>query len=710
MAAADKTENSGELLLEIGVEELPAAAAVSALEQVGDIAETSLKAERIDVTGDQIKVWVTPRRIAVKVSGLPAAQPAEEKADRGPAAAAAFDDDGKPTKAAEGFARAKGVSVDDLEIRDFKGQEFVFAVQRQDGRPLRELLPVICKKILHSISFPKTMRWNESDFRFSRPVRWLVTKYGDETITYETAGLVSGDISRGHRFLAPAKVKIASSATFKEQMAEAMVMVDQEQRLRIIIEGLESAADQRGATYSDPAGRLEEVIYLVEHPSVQTGSFAEEHLRLPAKVLVTAMQSHQRYFPLVNSHGDLVNGFLYVMNGDPGHAAGITAGNERILKGRIEDAEFSFDRDLDHGIEAMAQGLDKVMFHRSLGSLADKTTRLVSLVEVFADTIKLDAQARKTTTTAAGLAKADLVSVMVQEFPELQGYIGSVYAEMEGYPADVCAAIAEQYLPAAAAGELPDTLPGAVLSVCDKIDNIVAAFSVDELPTGSRDPYGLRRAAVGIAGIARKFELDFDLTGILTSGHNMLIEQQAQVDRGAGLAAAAIDFIFDRIQHRQVEQGMPVEVFEAARASGISSALRLTALAESLDAFRSRAGFDDLHTAYFRCSKIAAKAESQAAGAVIDRSLFQEPAEEEFFAALEELEPRLQDIMTAGDYTAALEAAAAIRPAVDRFFDDVMVMADDEAVRTNRLGMVQRAAAMLLKLGDPIQVAAAPPG
>ncbi len=405
-----------DFLLEIGVEELPAAAAASALSQAGPAAREAFGARRVQVEEEQVDVWVTPRRIAIFIKSLPEVQPAEEIAERGPAAAAAFDGDGNPTRAAEGFARAKGVGIDELEIREHQGKEFVFAVHRREGQPVAGLIPDICRRILRSFSFPKTMRWDSSGLRFSRPVRWLVTKFGEQTIEYEAAGMAAGDVSRGHRFLSVGEVRIDSPASYRKAMASACVLVDQEERRRLIEEGLAARAQERGAAFSDPAGELEEVLYLVEYPSVQAGSFGEEHLRLPDRVLVTAMQSHQRYFPLVNDDGSLVNGFLYVMNGDPRHAESITAGNERILAGRIEDAEFSFDKDLDEGIDAMVSRLADVVFHQKLGTLADKTGRLKALVDSLARMVGMESQELDAARTAAALAKADLVSAMVQEF------------------------------------------------------------------------------------------------------------------------------------------------------------------------------------------------------------------------------------------------------------------------------------------------------
>lgn len=697
-----------DFLFEIGSEELPAAAARSAAAQTGQLVAQSLARHHIETDSDAISVWVTPRRIAVFIKGLAPLQQTQEIVERGPVAAKSFDDDGKPTKAAEGFARAKGIPVNQLELREHEGQQFVFAVHSREGLPTLELLPDICREILHGISFPKTMHWDDADLRFSRPVRWLATKYGSLTVKYEIAGIISGDQSRGHRFLADGPVRIENAGDYREQLRAARVIVDQEERRQLILEELAVAAGKQAASFIDPAGELEEVIYLVENPSVHAGDFGEDHLRLPDRVLTTCMQSHQRYFPLTAEDGSLIAGFLYVMNGDPDCAGAITEGNERVLEGRIEDAEFSFDKDLKTGIEAMAGELDKVVFHRRLGSLAQKTARLEALVSYFADLIQLPEHDQKTVLAAARLAKADQVSIMVQEFADLEGYIGSIYARMEGFPSDVCTAIEEHFLPTSAGGGMPSTVPGAVLAIAEKVDNIVGSFAVDEVPTGSRDPYGIRRAAAGLAAISMRFGFDFDLEVLLAAGQKFYQDQNADIIKDESLTEAASAFIFDRIQHRQVENGMPVEVVEAARAAGLGSTLRLEALVAALDVFRGEDAFEDLHTAYFRCTKIAAKAGADLQGATVDKLLFREEAEGELFEAVTDLEPVIHKLTLARDYEAALKAAAGIRPAVDRFFGDVMVMDKDEKLRNNRLALVMKTAVLLRQLGDPMRVAAAP--
>ncbi|MHB1389792.1 MAG: glycine--tRNA ligase subunit beta [Thermoleophilia bacterium] len=702
------TASSRDFLFEIGTEEMPAAAARAAAAQVPALALTALTSRSLPVDAGTVSVWVTPRRIAVFVRDLVTMQPDQEIAARGPVASRAFDENGIPTKAAAGFSRAKGIAPDQLEVREHEGQEFAFAVSRQAGVPTIELLPDICREILTGINVSRPMKWDDSGLKFSRPIRWLLAKFGSETVTFELAGIRSGDTSRGHRFLAAPLVLIENAADYPQMMAGARVMVDQEQRRQLILSGLSTAAAKLNASYIDPAGELEEIIYLAENPSVHAGLFDAKHLRLPDRVLITCMQSHQRYFPLVDDAGSLIAGFLYVMNGDPAAAGAITEGNERVLEGRIEDAEFSYDQDLRTGIEAMAAKLADVVFHRKLGSLADKTERLQALVRKVGELVSLEEAKIRTAVAAAGLAKADLVSTMVQEFSDLEGHMGAIYAAMEGVKADVCAAVEEQYLPVSAGGALPGSVPAALLAIADKVDSLVGAFSVNEVPTGSRDPYGLRRAALGLAEITGSYGFDFDLESLLSAAHNLFIAGKFDISRDAEVVRSAFEFVCDRIQQRQVERGMPVEIMEAARLSGVRSTLRLLELAQALDGFRTEPKFEDLHTAYFRSSKIAAKAGEAAADLVVDAGLFESEAERELLVALERLEPGILRLVADRDYAAALVLAAGIRPSVDAFFDAVMIMDKDERVRVNRLALVSRTTRLLLHLGDPMRVAAAP--
>lgn len=674
-----------DFLLEIGVEELPSSACSAVLRLLPERAAGLFAAADIDLAPESLRVMVSPRRIAVLVEAMPEMQSPRENAQRGPAVEAAFDAQGVPTPAAAGFARARGVAVEELQVREENGRSFVFAVSRSGGQPASDLLPEICSKIVREMYFPKNMRWGSKDLRFSRPMRWLVALFGDDVVPVEVAGVVSGRATRGHRWLGT-DAQVASPADYVETMRSLKVMVDHVEREAFLRTELDRLAGERALSWADPMDKLHEVLYLVEWPSVLWGSFGEQHLRLPEEVLVTAMQSHQRYFPLLDADGALDCTFLYVSNGDPAYAEQITAGNERVLRGRIEDAEFSFDKDLAVGLEQMAAGLDRVVFHVKIGTMADKTARLVALTRHVAEATGVTGDAAAHALEAARLAKADQVSVMVREFADLEGSMGETYARIEEFPADVAQAIREQYLPDAAGADPPRTIAGALLATAEKVDNVVAAFACGEPPSGSKDPYGLRRAAMGIVTISFMHGFEYDVRALVSAAY-------AQLERFPGLVSAeqviteATDFIKERLAKFLADNDIARDAVDAVLpTSDVIAVVRKRAAA--LDAFRGTERWDDLVVTATRPSNLAKKLPGDAAGEPVDPSLFQEDAEGTLHEAWLAVDARTSELSAAGEHHDVLAALASLRPAVDGFFQDVLVMADDEAVRLNRLRLL----------------------
>ncbi len=484
--------------------------------------------QRLLEEGAAARVLVSPRRIAVLVDGVPDEQLAQVQEFRGPKAEIAYAADGTLTKAGAGFARSKGAAAEDIRREVVDGTEFVVVSVEAGRRAARDVVPELIARLITGLQIPRGMRWGAvpegaSDYlRFSRPIRWLVAKLGDETLRGEFYGLPLGDVSQGHRVLG-APVTVADAGDYERLLEDQKVVVSQAERRRRIIAGLDAAAAELGGEWSDPGDVLAEAVYLAEWPSVARGGFKERHLRLPAEVLVTAMQSHQRYFPVTDAAGKLLPAFLYVSNGAAAAAPLVTRGNERVLDGRLDDSEFAYDRDLAEGLPAMAERLGAVVFHEKLGSLADKAGRLGGLVAALSGGSggasgngSGDSMAG-TLRTAARLAKADLVSQVVIEFPVLQGVMGGLYAEAGGLGDAVARAVGEHYRPLSATAPLPGTVAGALLAVADKLDNIAGAWVAGEKPSGSRDPYGLRRAAMGIVRIALEFGLRFPLAGLLTA-------------------------------------------------------------------------------------------------------------------------------------------------------------------------------------------------
>jgi tetrameric-type glycyl-tRNA synthetase beta subunit len=613
------------LLLEIGCEELPAAACREAAEQLPALVEEQLGAAPSET-------YVGPRRIAFVVAELPA-RTADEWV-KGPP-------ENLRDKAAAGFAKRYGVEVDALVVRDgFLGVEVA-------GKAIAEVLPERLAALVQGFQFGKSMSWGPG-FRFARPVRWVCAKLDDETVPVTLEGVPSGGVSYGHRFTHPGPVEIASADTYLAALRGAGVEPDAAARRA----GIEAALGTLGS-WSDPGGKLDEVVYLVEAARVQEGRFDERFTDLPRRVIETTMQSHQRYFPLGG------NRFGFVANG--GDPDVVRAGNEFVLSGRLEDAEFTYRRDVEVGIETLAGRLGAITYIKGAGSLADKQERLADTVGQLGG----DEVARE----AAQLAKADLASELVREFTDLQGHIGAHYARLAGRSEEVAAAIDEQYLPDAAGGQLPATQPGRVLAAADKLDTLRTAFGLGLKPSGSRDPYGLRRAAIGLCRLAS--------------------EGGVAVPRSA--LGEAREFVEERLEGLL---DVPVEYVRAARASSAAGLAGVAALAETLYAARDTSDFDAVYTAYERANRLAGKAAAEAAPAR-DAALLTEPAERDLASALDgaTIEPN-------GD----LSAAAALAPHVNRFFDDVLVMAEDDRVRANRLRLLLDVRDAIGRLGDFSQI------
>jgi glycyl-tRNA synthetase beta chain len=610
------------LLLEIGCEELPASACREAEAQLPALSEAHLGAA-------PDALYVTPRRLALLVDGL-----AERTPDRWV--------QGPPERlreqAAAGFARKQGVAVDDLETRDgFLGVTVA-------GAELAEILPERVDAIVRGLSFAKSMRWDDSGIRFARPVRWLCAMLDDRTVL--------GGTSFGRRFHR-GRIEIPSADGYIEALREAGVEPDAAERRRAIVAGLDALGDWR-----DPHGKLEEVVYLVEWPVVLEERFDERYLQLPERVVVTAMQSHQRYFPLGGTR------FAIVANG--GDEAVVRAGHRTVLENRLEDATFTFERDLAKGIEALKAELGRITFMAEAGTYADKTERLERLAEQLGG--------GEASLEAAGLAKADLASELVHEFPDLQGSIGAEYARLAGYPEAVCAAVEEHYLPDEAGAPLPGTEAGKILSAADKLDTLAVAFGLGHRPTGSRDPYALRRAAIGVCRLALEGGLAID------------------VERLASPEVA--DFVEERLEGLL---DVPVEYTRAALAAPVSDLGGIAELAQTLHRERDSSAFDGAYRAYDRASRLAGPAEQEAA-AEVDPHLLVEEAER---ALAEQLARAAPD---EGDVPAALESAAALAPFVDRFFDEVLVMAEDPNIRANRLRLLLDVRDAVGVLGDLSQI------
>lgn len=635
-----------DLLIEIGCEELPAVACREAELQLAPLCLEGLARE--DVEAAEVRVHVAPRRLAVIAAGLPAQRPARRSEQRGPRSEA-------PEQARAGFARKHGLEPAQLTERD----GFLWAISDGAPTPVGELAQPLLDGILRGLHFSKSMRWDGG--RFSRPVRWLVCKLDGDVVPLGAFGLVAGGRSQGRRE-GGGVVDVGSAASYLEDVRSVQAMADAGERRRRIQSGLDGIAG-----WADPLAKLEEVVYLVEWPSVLSGTFDERFLALPERVVVTAMQSHQRYFPVLEE-GRLAARFAFVANG--GEPATVIRGNGEVLAGRLADAEFAYRTDLERGILEMAGELGRVSFLEGSGSLADKTARVRDVVDALAGRVAAADAVRADAARAAELCKADLVSGLVGEFGDLQGYAGSLYAEAAGEPAGVCAAIAAHHLPTRQGGELPGSEAGALLAVADKADTLREAFRLGLQPTGSRDPLGLRRAAAGLVAIA------------LDRGWELGVEELVGAD--------AVGFLLDRAEATLTEQGVAIEEVRAARP--LAEPVRVAELARALHAHAGPER-DALRDAYRRCKNILGE---QAAGE-LDEARFG-PAEQALANSLEAARGTISDVSR--PFGERLQAALAVGAALSSFFEDVLVMDPDPALRANRLALLQCVLDVLGSLGD----------
>jgi glycyl-tRNA synthetase beta chain len=598
-------------------------------------------------------VYATPRRLVLLSADAPDREPDEWI--QGPP-------EHLRDRAAEGFARKQGVSVDQLEVRDG------FLGVTKAGRSLLDALPDRLDELAKGLAFSKSMVWDTSGRRFARPVRWLTAKLDGETVEGFRGS------THGHRFT-QGEVEIAHARDYLELMRVADVEVDQDERRKQIAGGL------RELGLEEPNERvLSEVVYLVEKPVVLQGTFDERFLQLPKRVIVTAMESHQRYFPLGG------NRFAFVANG--GDPETVIAGNENVLEGRLEDAVFTFERDLSHGIDELAKELGSITFAAGAGSFAQKAARLGGLVEALGG--------GEASLEAARLAKADQAAELVREFPDLEGHIGAEYTRLAGYPEAVCAAIDEHYLPESAGGPLPETEAGRVLSAADKVDNLTVAFALGQRPTGSRDPYGLRRAAIGLCRLALEANLALELPELIGRDRDQLAAQGVELKEDP---LEAVDFVEERLEGLL---DVPVEFVRAARRGRMNDLGSIAALAQALAAAASSDEFEQAYVAYDRANRLAGKADG--AAPALDATLATDEAELALIKALAGVAPKVEGALQARDFAGALAAAAELGPPTDRFFDEVLVMAEDQQVRANRLRLLLEVRDAVGAIGDLSQI------
>ena len=681
------------LAFEIGVEEIPAFDLDSANKQLEKMVPAAFADARIPY--DSIEIHSSPRRLIVMAYGVADATEALVEEYKGPAAKIAFDADGNPTKAAIGFARGKGLSPENLERREVNGTEYVFATKNIPATPVADLLPDVLAGFITVIKWPRSCRWAAYREYFVRPVRWIVAMLDDVVLPVSFAGAESSNFTMGHRVLAPGKHTVDTAANLLDVIRAAYVIPTQAERERIIREGVAAIEAETGFTADLPAKTLLEVVNLSEYPQPLVSTFDEEFLQVPEEIIVDAMLMHQRYFPLYDAAGKLTNKFIIVSNGNPECAATIIDGNERVVRARLDDAKFFYEEDLKHPLESYIEKLDKVVFQESLGTVRQKAERLEKLACALSADAQLDAADAADAKRAARLCKADLVTNAVIEFTSVQGVMGSYYAAASGETPQVAQAIGQHYQPRFAGDALPDTTVGKLVALADKLDTICGLFAVGQGPTGSSDPFALRRSAIGIVNMLET-GLPISLAAAIDESLASFAAQGVAFD-AAAVRAEVVDFFVTRTKVMLRDGGVNADTIDAVLAAGVEEPAVISQRAHALEDARANDAetFDNLATAYARANNLR----KPELGEDVDDALLTEP-ERALAGAVATAEQAVASALASDDFAAALSQLAALRAPIDGFFADVMVMDEDAALRDNRLRLLNRFVAVFANVAD----------
>ena len=687
-----------ELLFEIGTEEIPSGYMAAALEDLEAQAHGIFRDQRIACSG--IRTYGTPRRLTLHVERLQEIQDALVREVVGPAKAVAFDQEGRPTKAAVGFARAQGIPVEELGVKTLDRGDYLVATIEEQGMRLEELLPTILPRLVATLSFPKFMRWGQGTFRFVRPIRWLLALYGGRVVPFDIDGVTSGSKTYGHRFLSRGQIRVRSFQDYLQKLESRFVIVDQARRRELVVRLAEEAAAKVGGRPVLDDDLVDSVSYLVEYPNVVCGEFEREYLSLPRDVIMTPMRKHQRYFPVVDDAGQLLPYFVAISNMKAKDMEVIRAGNERVLRARLKDADFFFKEDRKTPLPERVPKLRGIIFQERLGTMFDKVERLQKQVASLAEQVAPDLveEARR----AAQLCKADLVTTMVKEFPNLQGVMGREYALLSGESPAVAQAIEEHYLPRFAGDRLPESMIGAIVGLADRIDSICGCFGIGLIPSGSEDPYALRRLGQGTVQILLSTGINLPLSEPVGKSLELLGDRLTRPrDRAA---REVMEFLAARLHAILMERGIPADLVDAVLSVDVERVSEAGNRAEALAAFRQEADFGELAVAFKRVVNILPKGFSKA----VDPHRFVTSAERALHAEAATLRAETEHLVRARDYFRALQRIATIRPIVDMFFEEVMVMVDDRDLQENRLAILKEVADLFSGIADFSKIAVVP--
>lgn len=669
-------------LFELGTEEIPAGMVPPATAELETLFEEHLEEAQLDYSA--MRLFSTPRRLALKVEGLPDRQPDREEEVSGPPKAVAFTESGEPTRAAEGFARKMGVEVSDLRVVETEKGAYVTVLRKINGEPTPEILKQVIPKVISEITWPKSMYWTSSRFRFIRPLRWFVSLWNSDLIPFEFEGISAGRTTRGHRLLGSSSIELESVDEYEESLRKNFVIVDPAERLQRIVSGIEKETTPYRLRSDDDL--LNMVVHLNEFPTALRGGFDGDFLSMPREVLVTVMRFHQKYFSVEEEGGELAPYFLTIVNTNEDPDGNIQQGHEKVLQARLEDAAFFWRNDQETPLRDRVESLGHVLFQDRLGTYLDKTRRVQKVCERLKDDPDLK--------TAALLAKTDLTTEMVREFPELQGNMGGLYAEKEGYPEAVWTAIYDQYLPVSLEDDSPRNETGILLSLADRLDTIVGCFGIDIKPTGSSDPFALRRQAQGLIALLLRHRLNYPVSTLI----EIALENFDDSEGCEETASQVASFLEQRLASLLQREGFPQDVIRAVFAVGMTTAHEAADRVKALAEIKGEPDIEALAISFKRIRNILSKAVDGLG--TVDPELFQDPAEEKLFSAYNDLKPVVVESLETGDHGRALTKIAAVRPVVDLFFDEVLVMDEDEVLRRNRLALLNEISDVFLLIAD----------
>lgn len=680
-------------LLEIGTEELPAKEVKQALVQLKNNAKKLLAEERINY--ETIQVYSTPRRLALIIDGIAEKQDSIEEELKGPSKKIAYKD-GEPTKALLGFMKGKGLSEDDISLKLVNDEEYVFANYTLEGKETKEVLKDIMPKLVRSISFNKTMRWGGKNLRFARPIRWLVSIFNSEVIEFNLEDIKIGNQTKGHRFLGGDKILIDHVDNYENILKENYCILNQKQRKEHIEIEANRLAREKGGKLLAEESLIEEVANIVEYPTLAVGDIDEDYLKLPIEVVVTPMKEQLKFFPVGDDEGNLLPYFITVRNGDSKHIENVVKGNEKVLGARLEDAKFFYYADIERPLESYVEELKDVTFQDGLGTMYDKVTRISKLGEKISEYLEVGDETKSNFKRAAYLSKADLVTQMVDEFTELQGRMGMEYALQSNENEIVSIAISEQYLPNFSGDSLPTTTAGSILSIADKLDTITGMFAVGIKPTSSQDPYGLRRQALGVINIILEKRLTLKLSSLVDSALYLYVEENGLVFNYEEVKLEIIEFFRIRLRNMLIEKGYSYDLVDAVIAINIDDIYDICLRVEKLSDYFSEEGSKDILETFNRVINISGKA----IGIEVDTDLFEQEEEANLYNKFKNIEEDFQDSLDNRYYGESLDILASLKKPVDDFFDNVMVMVENEDVKNNRLNLLNSLSVKMLKVCD----------